>query len=38
MVGLTGKFEDIVVLVRLDDGVLFFFRGLFHHISLIKVD
>ena len=38
MVGLVGKFEDIVVLVGLDEGLLFFWGGLFHHISLIKID
>ena len=38
MVRLVGELEDIIVLIGFDEGLLFFFRGLFHYVSLVKID
>ena len=38
MVRLVGELKDIIILIGFDEGLLFFFRGLFHYVSLVKID
>lgn len=38
MVGFVGELEDIIVFVRLDEGLLFPLGRFLHYVSLVKVD